>query len=111
MPTVASWTNLMPWSVTLAPRSSGGSYSGQSYGTAVSYNAAIQVNAGEEVIKTGTGQEVVYKYKIYLQTTTVPDPLDQVTLPSEFGGVTPEIVMVQPVADENGIHHVKLWVK
>ena len=73
--------------------------------------AAIQVNGGDEVIKDATGQEIVFKYKIHLQTNTIPDVLDKVTLPSEFGSVTPEIMNVKPVSDENGIHHVVLWVK
>ncbi len=100
--------------VSVAARTSGNSYSVQTYGTAVNYNAAIQVNGGDEVIeviKDATGQEIVFKYKIHLQTTTIPDVLDKVTLPSEFGSVTPEIMNVKPVSDENGIHHVVLWVK
>ena len=111
MPAVASWANLMPYSVTVTSRSSGDSYSGQTYGTAVSYNAAIQVNAGNEVIKSASNQEIVFKYKVYLQTTTQPGQLDEVTLPSDFNSETPEIVAMRPVSDENGIHHVILWVK
>ena len=111
MPAVASWANLMPWSVSVAPRTAGDSYSDQTYGAPVSYNAAIQVNAGNEVIKTTSNQEIVFKYKIFLQTTTTPGQLDQVTLPSAFNSETPEIVTMRPVSDENGIHHVVLWVK
>ncbi len=115
MSAIGAWGDMMPWTVTVAPRSSGNSYSGQSYGTAVSHDAAIQMNigtqGGDSIVKDATGQEVVFRYRIFLKTTTIPDVLDEVTLPSEFGSVTPEIVNVKPVSDENGIHHVILWVK
>jgi len=108
---VGSWANLMPWTVNIASRTSGDSYSGNLYGSDVGYRAAIQTNPGAEVIKDATNHEIVYKYKLYLATTTQPDPLDRVTLPSTFGSLTPEIVAMRPVSDESGIHHVVLWVK
>ena len=113
MPAVASWANLMPWSVSIAPRTSGDSYSGQTYGTAVSHNARIEPNPGDRVIKDSLGQEIVFAYKVFLQTTTAPNALAKVTLPSAapFNSGTPEIVHVEPQSDENGIHHVVLWVK
>lgn len=110
MSAIGSWNDMMPWTVTVAPRSSGNSYSGQTYGAAIGHSAAIQMNRGDEVIKTAEGQEVVFSYKIFLETTTIPGKLDQVTLPAEFGSVTPEIVMVKPVSDENGLHHIVMWV-
>ncbi len=48
-----------------------------------------------------------------IRNIAAPNSLDKVTLPSAapFNSGTPEIVQVKPTSDENGIHHVVLWVK
>ncbi len=61
MPAIATWKPMMPYTATLAPRSSGNSYGGQTYGTAVSFDAAIQegLRRANQTLRGITGLHVI----------------------------------------------------
>lgn len=90
--------------VTIAPLSSIDEWAKPTFGTAVSYSAKIE-RASERVI-TNSGDEVVAGYKIFLDTTTIPDVSAEITLPTGYDPTTPKILQVRPVSDHNGINHI-----
>jgi hypothetical protein len=109
----AALEELFDTTVTVAPRSGIDDYTKPTYGSAVTYSAHIE--RAEELLRTDVGQERVSKRKVFLYNaagwtgSNMPTANSQLTLPATHPPTTPQIIMVQPVSDENGIHHVVLW--
>jgi hypothetical protein len=79
---------LMPFTVTVAPKSGQNQYNEETYGTAV---------------------EVTTTFEIWLDTVDTIAPDAQLTLTgAEWIDTTPEIFTVRRVSDENGNSHVQL---
>ena len=104
---------LFDTTATVAPSTSVDVYTNPSYGAAVTYKAHIE--RSEEMHRTDEGQERISKRKVFLYSedgwtsSNVPTADSQLTLPGTHPPTQPQIIMVQPVSDENGIHHVVLW--
>ncbi len=104
---------LFDTTVTVAPSTGMDVYTKPSYGAAVTYKAHIE--RSEEMHRNDEGQERISKRKVFLYSesgwtsSSVPTADSQLTLPATHSPTTPQIIMVQPVSDENGIHHVVLW--
>ena len=79
-------------------------YGSPTYGTAVSYSAKVEES--EKTHTTVSGQEVAGGYKIFLDTTSIPDINGQLTMPTGFSPTNPPILAVRPVSDHNGINHI-----
>lgn len=69
----------------------------------------------EETIRLEDGRNVVSHRKVFLysstswSSTSIPRTIDKLILPATHPPVEPQILGVQPVSDENGIHHVMIW--
>lgn len=102
---------LMFDTITIAP--SAGTYSdrGQpNFGTAVSYSCRIEPADGEEMVRSGTGEERKASWRIYVGTTAALDPEGQLTLPTGFLPRTPPFFSIGRMTDENGAHHQVITV-
>lgn len=88
-------------------------YVSAGYGPAVEYQAKIERSA--ELDRNDEGREIVSRRKVFLYISSawtaanVPRVVDRLTLPETHAPTQPQIRLVQPVSDENGIHHIVLW--
>ena len=104
---------LFDTSATLAKSTGMDVYTNPSYAAATTYSAHIE--RSEEMHRTDEGQERISKRKVFLYSesgwtsATMPTADWQLTLPATHPPTTPQIIMVQPVSDENGINHIVLW--
>ena len=94
--------------VTLASLSSIDKWGKSSFGSAVSYRAKIE--RASELVMTNSGDEVTGRYKVFIDTTTIPSVSDQITLPSGYEPTTPKILQVRPVSDHRGVNHVVVMI-
>lgn len=102
------FVDLMPASITVEPYAAQDEYGTESYGAAVTYKAHIQ---GKTIKKISfSGEERVSNFQCYLNTATAISPRDRVTLPSGYSPQQPPIIAVGRHMDENGAHHVVLFV-
>ena len=95
MPVVSirSFAPLMKQRVQVAPRASYDGDGEATYGTAVTYQAAV---VGEmRMVRTATGQEVPSRQSVYLMSAAAIRPEDQVTLSTGDVGST-ESYAIQP---------------
>ena len=98
---------LMPYTVTIAPKSGQNQYNEPTFGTAVSYQARIAGKIME--LRSKKGEDVTTTFELWLDTTDVIAPDAQLTLTgSQWIDTTPEIFTVRRVSDENGDSHVQL---
>ena len=98
---------LMPYTVTVAPKSGQNQYNEPTFGTAVSYQARIAGKIME--LRSKKGEDVTTTFELWLDTTDVIAPDAQLTLTgSQWIDTTPEIFTVRRVSDENGDSHVQL---
>ena len=97
---------LLPWSVVVEKYDGETAWGQKTYASGVSYRAQIQSKRREI---TNKGGERVYGRTIVLMDSIDPiDTLDRITLPSGFRPQRPNIVDVERVSDERGLHHVKV---
>ena len=100
-------------SVMVAKSTGMDAFTNPSYASPTTYAAHIE--RSEEMHRTDEGQERISKRKLFLYSesgwtsATVPTADWKLTLPTTHPPTTPQIIMVQPVSDENGINHVVLW--
>ncbi len=79
----------------------------------VTYQAKVERSA--DLVRTEHGHEVVSRRKVFLysstgwSSTTIPRTIDKLTLPATHPPREPQIMMIQPVSDENGVNHVVIW--
>jgi hypothetical protein len=98
---------LMPFTVTVAPKSGQNQYNESTYGTAVEYQARIAGKIME--LRDARGEEVTTTFEIWLDTVDTISPDAQLTLTgAEWIDTTPEIFTVRRVTDENGNSHVQI---
>jgi hypothetical protein len=99
-PIIAQFTDL----VQHRPLASRDSYGQPSYGSPTTYQARVVPSAAK--ITTANGSEVVARTVIYLATTDLIDPSDQLTLPDLS---TPGILRVDRYPDLR-MPHTKIYV-
>lgn len=99
---LSDFVDCMPTSVTIEPVSTLNKYGEKTYGTAQSIKAKI-MERNERLAITG-GEEIVARGRAILGAISSPTVTtkDRLTLPD---GSTPEILAVQAVNDEVGLHH------
>ena len=98
---------LMPFTVTVAPKSGQNQYNEETYGTAVSYQARIAGKIME--LRDSRGEESTTTFEVWLDTVDTISPDAQLTLTgAEWIDTTPEIFTVRRVTDENGNSHVQI---
>ena len=103
----SDFLELMPYTVTVAPKSGQNQYNEPTFGTAVSYQARIAGKIME--LRSKKGEEVTTTFELWLDTTDTIAPDAQLTLTgSQWIDTTPEIFTVRRVSDENGDSHVQL---
>ena len=103
----SDFLELMPYTVTVAPKSGQNQYIEPTFGTAVSYQARIAGKIME--LRSKKGEDVTTTFELWLDTTDVIAPDAQLTLTgSQWIDTTPEIFTVRRVSDENGDSHVQL---
>ena len=103
----SDFLELMPYTVTVAPKSGQNQYNEPTFGTAVSYQARIAGKIME--LRSKKGEEVTTTFELQLDTTDTIAPDAQLTLTgSQWIDTTPEIFTVRRVSDENGDSHVQL---
>lgn len=103
----SDFLELMPYTVTVAPKSGQNQYNEPTFGTAVSYQARIAGKIME--LRSKKGEDVTTTFELWLDTTDVIAPDAQLTLTgSQWIDTTPEIFTVRRVSDENGDSHVQL---
>ena len=105
--------DLFSHNVTIAKRTGLDKFSKPTFGAATTYPAAIE--RSQDTVRTDQGHETVSKRKVFLYSSvgwtssTVPSSEDQLTLPGTHAPTHPQILMVQNVSDERGLHHIVLW--
>jgi len=97
---------LLPWDVTIEKYISKDPWGKPIYGGPVTYRAQIQFKRRE--ITNKEGERVYGRTTVYLDCIDPIDTLDRITLPAQFGSVQPNIIEVERVSDERGLHHSKL---
>lgn len=114
MRAIASWGHMLPDSVTYEPRTATDAYGDATFGTATTYRARV---VGEQKkILSFTGAEVVSAQTVYLAAAIVVQPSDRVTLSTGLVGSTeatairPPILGAKRIPDQNGTHHVCLYL-
>jgi hypothetical protein len=106
---------LFDTTATIAKRSSSHTdgYTDPGYDTPTTYYAHIE--RSEETVRREDGREFVSRRKVFLYCSTgwtatnMPRTSDQLTLPATHPPTTPQIMMITPVSDEYGIHHIVIY--
>ncbi len=104
--TIADWADMFPSTISIQTVASTNAYGVDSYNTAVEYAGRV-VYKNTSVINAA-GEEVVARGAVWLQTTTVINTTDKITLPD---GSTPELISVDRPQDQDGNHHIKLFFR
>lgn len=108
MPFEQEFLTMMPRSIGIKPMTSRDAWGNRSYGTISYYQGRIQ-NKRRKVINRD-GDEVISETTLYLATTVNIGIDDQITMPSGFLPLHPEIIAVRPLDDDWGSHHLTLYV-
>lgn len=98
---------------TLTVESPDGTYSdrGQpNYSAAVTYPCRIEPTNGEQMIRSGSGEERKAAWTIYVGTATTIDPESRLTLPSGFTPQQPPFFSAGRQTDETAAHHQVILV-
>ncbi len=103
---IADWSDMFPATISIQTVASTNSYGVDSYNTAVEYSGRV-VYKNKSVINA-TGEEVVSRGAVWLQTKTVINTTDKITLPD---GSSPELISVDRPQDQDGDHHVKIFFR
>lgn len=102
---VDDFANCFTETITHAEFGGRGGYGERSFGSPASYDARIvKIN---KLVKTSDGSEKMSTSQVWIQGTPVVTPEDQITLPD---GSTPIILSVEKFPDDNGDHHVKVFM-
>lgn len=105
---IADWADLMPATVTVAPRTGVDAAGNPTFGAAVSYKARVEMRSVRS--RDVNGREIVGRGIVYLATTTAPNRNGKVTLPSGYDPQVPVLLEVRQVEDEFGVHHIELVI-
>ena len=100
--------DLMPHTVTVAPWTGQDKNTVPTYGAVVSYQARITGRV--RMVRTTSGQDAVSTRTIYLGSAPALSPKDKLTLPAGEVPVSPPILAIARVADEDGPHHTVVYV-
>jgi hypothetical protein len=111
---IASFSHLMPDSVTYEPRTGTDAYGDPTFGIPKTYRARV---VGEQKLIRGfSGEEVVSAQTVYLAAKIVAQPLDRITLSTGIVGSTqatairPPLLGAKRIPDQAGAHHVTLYL-
>jgi len=93
---------LMPTNVTVSALSglSTDGYGTATFTTGTSYKA--RVLGKQHLVRSFAGVEETAKTKVWISSTSTFAPSVQVTLPD---GTTPELLALEAVPDQDGVHH------
>ena len=100
--------SMMPFSIGIKSHLSFDAYGEKTYGTLISYPGRIQ-NKRRKIIDR-EGHEVISETTLYLGTTATIGMEDQITLPSGYLPLHPEILSIKREADENGAYATTIYV-
>ena len=91
--------------ITVEPYASQDNYGAASYGEAKAIRARVEM--GPKVVVNANGEEVVSSARVYVGAAV--GVRDRITLPEDAPMRQPPIIRVDPVRDENGIHHWEIY--
>ena len=98
---------LMPYTVTIAPKSGQNQYNEATFGTPVTYQARVAGKIME--LRNKRGEQVTTTFELWIDTTDTIAPDAKLTLTgATWVDTTPEIFTVRRVSDENGDSHVQI---
>ena len=91
--------------VTIAPQSSGYTlYGAPSFGTAVTYVARVEPET--QLVRNSAGQEIRTKFRVFVMSSSATVGVsDRITA---AGTTELSIFSVEPLHDEEGLHHLEL---
>jgi len=102
---ISDFTDMMPHTIQLSEFSgSNDSYGAPVYNSPVSY--AARVSYKPTLVKNKEGEEVVARGVAWVGSAIVVNTEDQIELPD---GTTPPVLAVDSLADEDGLHHSKVY--
>ena len=104
----SAFLTLMPHTVSLASwvGFSTEGYGRPTYGTASTYRARVSSPGAKDLLRFSTGQTMASKLVAWVATTRATELRDQVT----FESSTFRIVGIERPADQDGVHHLKLYL-
>lgn len=111
---IARWRHMMSSTVSVQERTGMDGYGKPTFGAASSYRAHLARK--RQLVRDAVGQEVVSNQAVYLETTVNIQPTAKVTLSTgdvgstESFALSPSIVAVERRFDQNGPHHVVLYL-
>lgn len=103
---ISTWEDFMPDSVTIEPFLSINEYGAVTYGAPQVYPARAQGRM--QMVTDFRGEQKVSHVTVYVSGYS-GNPQDRLTLPARFTPTQPNILSVQPVIDENGVHHAVVY--
>ena len=111
---IAAFAHLMSTHVWVQAQTGADGYGKPSYGPAVRYQAHI--GQRKKFVRTAGGEEIESGQSIYLNTKVSILPTARLTLTTGDAGSTedelvhPTIIAVERLSDQNGPHHVTLFL-
>jgi hypothetical protein len=107
-PPISKWLSMMPDTIQVRASTGLDEFRRRTYSAVTTpYRARIEQQTKKVV--SATGEEKVSTKQVFLATTVPISHEDQIILPAPHVPSTPPIIAVQPVDDENGIHHVMVF--
>jgi len=102
---ISDFLDMMPHTIQLSEFSgSSDSYGAPVYNSPVSYSARVSYKP--ILVKNKQGEEVVARGVVWVGAAITIATEDQIELPD---GTTPPIMAVDSLADEDGLHHSKVY--
>ncbi len=106
----SDFEDLMPHTVTIATVASRDEYNKRTYSTAVTYTARVLERMTRVVDREG--RETIATHVVWIAPhadsgAPALEPDAEITLPD---GSTPPIIRVESIPDEDGDHHVKVYL-
>lgn len=104
----SAFLELMPHTVSLASwaGSSTEGYGRPNYGTASTYRARVSSPGAKDLIRFSTGQTMAHRLVAWVATTRSVGLRDKFS----FESSTFRIVGIERPADQDGVHHLKLFL-
>lgn len=106
---ISDFLDFMPDTVTIYRWLSGGVSGAPTYSSSgAPYSARIEMK--NRLVISSEGREVLARGRVILGTMVAPSVKDKIVLPSEYIPISPPILAVNLVSDEDGAHHVVLEI-
>lgn len=106
---VNAWYDFMPDEVTFYART-GRSVSNVPVYSPTATTVKARIEMKNRLIVTADGKQITSRGRVFLGTTTAPNVEDKIVLPSGFSPVSPPMLAVNLISDENGAHHVTVEI-